>query len=152
MTSVTGSLRRQVAALPFRRTPRGAPEVLLLTSRKALRFILPKGWPSKKLADFELAALKAYEEAGVVGKAWRTPVGDYLHWQRPRDKMACVMVNVYAFEVRKQLSRWPQMNARQSNWFSLNDAAGVAYAPGLAELLKNFDVGSVGSGEKELRQ
>jgi hypothetical protein len=135
---VIETLKRQVAALPFRKTSRGEHEVLLLTSRKAKRFILPKGWPAKELEDFQVAAQKAYEEAGVIGKTHRTPVGDYLHWMRPDDGVACIMVDVYALEVREQLRKWPQMKVRRSNWFSLSDASGIAYAPGLAELLKNF--------------
>ena len=135
---VTKTLNRQVAALPFRYTSRGETEILLLTSRRAKRFIVPKGWPTEELADYDVAAQKAYEEAGVIGKALHTPVGDYLHWKKSGGEAACVMVDVYALEVRKQLRKWPQMKRRQLSWFSLSDASGVAYAPGLAELVKNF--------------
>src|SRR3974390_952808 len=60
--------RRQVAALPLRRTKSGALEVLLVTSRGTGRWIIPKGWPSKRLRDRKAAAREAREEAGVKGK------------------------------------------------------------------------------------
>jgi 8-oxo-dGTP pyrophosphatase MutT (NUDIX family) len=76
--------RRQIAALPFRRTTAGEIEILLITSRETGRFIIPKGWPMKRLSDPDAAAREAYEEAGVVGKVQRKPICDYLYWKRLR--------------------------------------------------------------------
>src|SRR5580658_9664578 len=72
--------RLQIAALPSRRTAAGGVEVLLITSRETGRFIIPKGWPMKQLSDPDAAAREAYEEAGVVGKVKRKPIGDYFYW------------------------------------------------------------------------
>ena len=67
----------QVAALPFRYVAPGSLEVLIITSRETGRFIIPKGWPMKGRADPEAAAIEAREEAGVVGKINRKPIGRY---------------------------------------------------------------------------
>jgi hypothetical protein len=59
--------RRQVAALPHRRTAAGDIEILLTTLRETKRYI-PKGWPILLLSDSDAAA---QEEAGVRGKIKR---------------------------------------------------------------------------------
>ena len=41
--------RRQVAALPLRLAKNGAIEILLVTSRDTGRWIIPKGWTSKRI-------------------------------------------------------------------------------------------------------
>ena len=59
---------RQVAALPLRRSKKGALEILLVTSRTTGRWIIPKGWPSKRIKDHKAAAREARQEGGVKGK------------------------------------------------------------------------------------
>jgi hypothetical protein len=55
--------RVQFAALLFRRRAGHALEVLLITSREAGRWIIPKGWPVKSIPPYELAAHEAIEDA-----------------------------------------------------------------------------------------
>jgi len=130
--------RRQVGALPFRRTPSGEIEVLLITSRETGRFIIPKGWPMKRLSDPDAAAREAYEEAGVIGKIQRRPFGDYLYWKRLARSFELLMVDVYALEVRKQRPDWPEKGSRKSGWVSVADAATLVDEPGLVALLGKF--------------
>jgi len=130
--------RRQVGALPFRKTPRGEIEVLLITSRETGRFIIPKGWPMKGLSDPDAAAREAYEEAGVVGKIQRKPVGNYLYWKRLERAFDLLKVEVYPLEVRKQRADWPEKNSRKSGWLTRQDAATLVDEPGLIALLNKF--------------
>jgi 8-oxo-dGTP pyrophosphatase MutT (NUDIX family) len=130
--------RRQVAALPFRRTAAGEIEVLLITSRETGRFIIPKGWPVKRLSDPDAAAKEAYEEAGVVGKVQRKPIGDYFYWKRLQRNLEFLKVDVYALEVRDQRTDWPEKSARRSGWQSRKQAAKLVKEPGLVALLKEF--------------
>ena len=58
---------RQYAALPFIYLDEQV-EVCLITSRTTGRWIIPKGWPQDGLAPHELAAVEAYEEAGLKGE------------------------------------------------------------------------------------
>jgi 8-oxo-dGTP pyrophosphatase MutT (NUDIX family) len=69
--------KRQVAALSIRITDDGEINVLLVSSRETRRWVIPKGWPSKKISDAKAAAREAREEAGVTGKVYRKPVGDF---------------------------------------------------------------------------
>src|SRR5258708_38760856 len=60
--------RVQYAALPYRRRGNVRTEVMLVTSLRRGRWIIPKGWPMKRRAPHASAALEALEEAGVVGQ------------------------------------------------------------------------------------
>ena len=57
-------LRTQFAALCYR-LRKGKPEVLLVTSRRSKRWIIPKGWPQNGMLPAQSAAIEALEEAGV---------------------------------------------------------------------------------------
>ena len=52
---------------------------MLVTSRGRQRWIIPKGWPHKGRAPHRSAAREAFEEAGVVGKVRRRPVGTFSY-------------------------------------------------------------------------
>ena len=75
-------LRRQDAALPGRLAEGGDIEVLLISSRETRRWVLPKGWPMKGRAPHQAAETEAEEEAGVIGKITREPVGSYGYLKR----------------------------------------------------------------------
>ncbi len=101
--------RRQVAALPYCKTTSGEIEILLITSRETGRFVIPKGWPMKRLGDPDAAARKgAYEEAGVLGKVKRKPIGAYSYWKRLERSFELLTVKVYPLEVREQRTDWPE--------------------------------------------
>jgi 8-oxo-dGTP pyrophosphatase MutT (NUDIX family) len=130
--------RRQVAALPFRRRAGGGIEILLITSRETGRLIIPKGWPMKRLKDADAAAKEAYEEAGVIGKVKRKPIGDYFYWKRLERSFEFLKVDVYTLEVRDQRTDWPEKGARKWGWHKLDHATALVSEPGLVSLLKSF--------------
>ena len=78
----------QYAALPWRRSSRGV-EVLIITSRRTRRWILPKGWPLAKLSSAETAAAEAREEAGVKGRVRTRPLGSFSYDKILRSGMKC---------------------------------------------------------------
>ena len=132
--------RLQVGALPFRATPTGALEILLITSRETSRFIIPKGWPMKRLTDAAAAAREAYEEAGVSGKLRRQPIGAYLYRKRVAGRFETIKVTVYALEVQVQHEEWPEKGARQLRWVSREEAATLVDEPGLIKLINEFEL------------
>lgn len=131
-------LKRQVAALPFRLSASGAVEILVITSRETGRFIIPKGWPMKRLRDPDAAAREAYEEAGVTGKIRRKSVGSYNYWKRLTSTFELVEVEVYPLEVQEQHEDWPEKGRRQKAWLSPKDAALLIDEPDLATLVRGF--------------
>jgi phosphohistidine phosphatase len=86
---------RQCAAIPYRRTD-GKLEILLVTSRKARRWILPKGIVEPGLSPRESAAKEALEEAGVDGTIAEHPLGTY----RYKKWGAICEVEVFPLEVQ----------------------------------------------------
>ena len=71
---------KQYAALPVRLSSDGRLEVLLLTSRETRRWVIPKGWPMRKLSPGAAAAREAYEEAGLKGTiVSEKPIGHYRY-------------------------------------------------------------------------
>jgi 8-oxo-dGTP pyrophosphatase MutT (NUDIX family) len=133
------SERHQVAALPFRRNADGAVEVLLITSRETRRFIIPKGWPMKKLADPDAAAKEALEEAGVVGIVRRKPVANYSYWKRLTRTFELVKVDVYPLRVLDQHDTWREQAVRNCGWLPPDKAWLLIDEPGLAQIVRTFN-------------
>lgn len=129
---------RQVAALPLRRV-RGSLEVLLVSSRETGRWVIPKGWPSKRLSDADAAAREAKQEAGVTGKIGAVPIGSYRYRKTMGAEVRFIDVVVYTLWVKKQRKRWREKNERTRAWFSLDEAAEMVREPRLKTLIAEFE-------------
>ena len=127
--------RRQVAALPLRLAKNGAIEILLVTSRDTGRWIIPKGWTSKRLRDCKAAAREAREEAGVKGKILREAIGTYRYIKRELGNGALIEVRVFLLKVSKRCKRWPEKRERRRAWFDIEDAASRVSDPELSILI-----------------
>ncbi len=66
----------QYGALPFR-FERVGMEIMLITSRETGRWIIPKGWPMQGKKSHHVAALEAFQEAGIKGLVSKKPIGAY---------------------------------------------------------------------------
>ena len=128
--------RRQVGALPFRLTEDGRIEVALVTSRETRRWVIPKGWPIRKLAPFETAAREAYEEAGLAGAMAQEPYGAYSYEKRlkSRNFVSC-NVDVFLMAVARAKKRWPERDERERRWFPAEEAAQLVDEPELSDLI-----------------
>ena len=127
--------RRQVAALPLRLAKNGAIEILLVTSRDTGRWIIPKGWTSKRIKDCKAAAREAREEAGVKGKILREAIGTYRYTKRELGNGALIEVRVFLLKVSKRCKRWPEKRDRRRAWFDIEDAASRVSDPELSILI-----------------
>jgi 8-oxo-dGTP pyrophosphatase MutT (NUDIX family) len=128
---------RQVAALCWRKSPR--LEVLLVTSLRSHRWIIPKGWPELGLTLAESAAHEALEEAGVVGDVASTPLGKYHYVKEKKDgiTLPCDVV-IFALEVKLRRRTWPEKALRECIWLTPELAAARVEEPGLRQVLLNF--------------
>ena len=133
-----GKTIRQVAAIPFRLDDRGNVEVMLITSTATGRFIVPKGWPMKGKSGKKAAATEAREEAGVVGKALKEPLGVYSYWKRLSDRFVHVTVTVYLLSVVDTLTDWKENSRRRRAWLSPTDAAVLIDEPQLASMVRSM--------------
>lgn len=136
MAATAEHLQQQYAALPFRRGSDGSIEILLVTSRRTGRWIIPKGWPAAGMTPFELAAREALEEGGVAGRIDEQPIGCYRHKKTLSDgSVVRCKVDVYALEVNVQMQIWPEIGQRNTQWFSLGEAAAVVRDPDLRAVI-----------------
>jgi 8-oxo-dGTP pyrophosphatase MutT (NUDIX family) len=129
--------RQQVAALPLSRDEAGQVQVLLVTSRDTGRWVLPKGWPMKGKKPHRAAEREAYEEAGLIGRMRKVPLGTYSYEKRLRtgSTVPCE-VTVFPLKVKHRRDRWPEMNERERRWFSPDEAAEVVAESGLQQILR----------------
>lgn len=134
----TPKARKQVAALPVRLDAAGRTRVLLITSRETKRLIVPKGWPMKGRKDYRAAAIEAQEEAGLIGRVAKKPIGSYVYWKRRPDHFDLCRVKVYLLEVHSQLPAWREKGQRQGAWFLLDDAAELVDDAGLVTILRKL--------------
>jgi 8-oxo-dGTP pyrophosphatase MutT (NUDIX family) len=123
----------QAAALPFRYIDEGL-EILLITSRKGKRWIIPKGLLEEGLSPVELAAKEAWEEAGISGNISMQSLGEYEYekWN------GVCRVNVFSLCVLNVLDTWPEDSFRFRKWFPADEAVGLVEHDGLKRILVHF--------------
>lgn len=139
--------RRQVAALPFVRDAVGGLRLLLITSRRTKRWIIPKGWKPRRMKARKAAAREAREEAGIAGKTSKQPLGAFFYAKEQADSRTTCKVKVFALSVDGQLAEWKEQGERSLRWCSPDLAAELVSDPGLAELISaHFIAGGDGQG------
>jgi len=132
-------VRTQFGALCWRKRADDV-QVLLVTSRRRKRWIIPKGWPQDNATPAKAALAEAWEEAGVEGKVKPTCLGIYSYNKDliAGSLMPCV-VAVFPVKVKKLRGSFPEKSDRRRKWFSLEKAAKKVDDPELAALVANFD-------------
>jgi 8-oxo-dGTP pyrophosphatase MutT (NUDIX family) len=138
MVTADITILRQYGALPFSLTGEGEIRVLLVTTRGRRDWIIPKGWPIRRLTAAATAAREAYEEAGVVGTVvGDQPFGFYRYEKQMNSRRAATCeVSVFLLEVERQLRKWPERSQRETRWFEPAEAATLVASPGLADILR----------------
>lgn len=122
----------QSAVLPYRQV-RGRLEILLITSRRKKRWVIPKGVRELGLDAAESAAKEALEEAGIEGKVSSESIGSYKY-----EKWGGVCtVEVFSMSVETRYDIWPE-SYRDRQWMSPEEAAGLVKEPELKEMILAF--------------
>jgi 8-oxo-dGTP pyrophosphatase MutT (NUDIX family) len=128
----------QVAALPYFTLGTGI-EILLVTSRRRGRWILPRGWPAEGKPFAWAAAREAKQEAGAIGRIAATSIGDYGYQKRMDQgyRVPC-RVFVYPLQVTHQRLDWREKGQRDQRWSDPMTAAALIRQKGLAEFLTDL--------------
>ena len=133
--------RTQCAALCYR-LRKGKPQILMITSRRTKRWILPKGWLMKDRTLAEAAAQEAWEEAGVQGRIGGTCLGLYTYIKEAESTgevdLPCATL-VFPLKVKSLKRKYPEKGQRKRRWMSRKKAASRVWEPELAELIRSFD-------------
>ncbi|RYF21817.1 MAG: NUDIX hydrolase [Oxalobacteraceae bacterium] len=97
--------------------------MLLVTSRRQGRWVLPKGNIKRGLSSHRSAALEAFEEGGVLGEIVGVPIGHYRQRKVHSNGSAkIVTVQTFAMRVTAEHRTWPEMHIRRRRWMSLAEA------------------------------
>lgn len=119
----------QSAVIPFRHEAE-VLQVLLVTSRKKRRWVVPKGIKEPDLSAPQSAAKEALEEAGIEGEVLPGSIGTYRY---PKWGGTCT-VEVFVMQVKKELPAWLE-DYRDRAWLPLNTAAERVREPELRRML-----------------
>lgn len=129
------SIIRQAGAIPFRHDPDGL-RVLLITSRGAGKWVIPKGWIEPGASAAQAAAQEAYEEAGITGWIDETPLGSFTYRKRLGGGRKAALVEVFALRVEKQRKNWKERGERRCKWVDIEAALALVDYPGMAVLFQ----------------
>lgn len=125
---------RQSCALPYQ-VREDQLEILLVTSRKQKRWILPKGICEPAISSRETAAREAYEEAGAVGEVAERALGSfsYIKWG------AECKVDLFPMRVTKVIdeAEWKERE-RERQWMSPELALKQIKQPELKVMILNW--------------
>jgi phosphohistidine phosphatase len=123
----------QSAILPYRRQGDDL-EVLVITSRKGTRWVLPKGIVEPGMTAAASAAKEAMEEAGVEGRVAEQSLGKYRYekWGGTCE------VEVFPMKVTTELKRWPERAFRRREWVTLKKASKRLDHGKLREILRRL--------------
>ncbi|MET0363150.1 MAG: NUDIX hydrolase [Sphingobium sp.] len=129
----------QSAAIPYRYGDNGQVQILLVTSRKKGRWVLPKGHVRRGMVPHSSAAKEAFEEAGVIGRTDPAPIASYQRKLKESDGRDAVRVDVYAMAVMTEAPVWPEMHERKRQWATVPDALSIVADKGIRKALKVFE-------------
>ncbi|MGA7722627.1 MAG: NUDIX hydrolase [Ignavibacteriaceae bacterium] len=123
----------QSGVIPYRKTKDGL-EVLLITSLKKKKWVIPKGFIEFNLTPFESAKKEAYEEAGILGTNETIELG-YFGNQK---SIGICHVKVFAMEVTEMLEEYPEKIRRSRKWFNLMEASSVVEVKEISDMISNL--------------
>jgi 8-oxo-dGTP pyrophosphatase MutT (NUDIX family) len=134
------AVRVQYAALPYRFNEVDGLEILLITTRRTKRWIIPKGWAAKGVKPPESAAREAYEEAGVRGKIGKKSVGVFTYKKLLDEEGITVPceVKVFPLLVKRQSKLYPEIEQRLTRWLEPERAISLVKEMELKALLLAF--------------
>ena len=122
----------QSAVIPYRQTGQEL-EIFLITSRKKVRWIIPKGVIDPGYLPPDSAAKEAMEEAGIQGTIYETPIGIYKY-----EKWGGVCtVQVFIMEVDTVLEVWEE-SFRDREWLPLAEAASRLREDELKDIVRSL--------------
>lgn len=125
---------QQSGVIPYRLLE-GKVEVLLITSSRHKRWIIPKGFVEPWMTSADSAAKEAREEAGVIGHITTPAIGFY----KARKWGFVSRVEVFLMQVETVLEAWDEAHIRDRQWMSVAKAAKRINIPELKLILQSID-------------
>jgi 8-oxo-dGTP pyrophosphatase MutT (NUDIX family) len=125
----------QSAIIPYR-LEEGKLEILLITSIRKKKWIIPKGFIEFNLSAFESAKKEAFEEAGVIGTNETIELGSFtINKYGGRTNIV-----VYSMEVEKFKDDYPEKNLRKRKWYTFEEAIETISIPEVVKMIETLAV------------
>ena len=125
----------QSAIIPYR-LEEGKLEILLITSIRKKKWIIPKGFIEFNLSAFESAKKEAFEEAGVIGTNETIELGSFTI----KKYGGRTNIVVYSMEVEKFKDDYPEKNLRKRKWYSVEEAIETISIPEVIKMIETLAV------------
>jgi len=120
--------------IPYRKKD-GELQILLITSIRKKKWIIPKGFIEFNLSAFESAKKEAYEEAGIIGANETIELGNFKIDKYGGD----VLIKVYSMEVVEEHEDYSEKNLRKRKWFSMDEAIKKIETPEIANMIRKLE-------------
>ena len=125
----------QYGVLPYRLSEDGL-QVLMVTSRRSKRWIIPKGWPMKGRTALGAAVREGFEEAGIYGQGAKPSLGVFLYTKRMNfGRSTALCIEVFPMAVAELLDNWPEREERERRWMTVDEAAEAVPEPDLKAII-----------------
>jgi 8-oxo-dGTP pyrophosphatase MutT (NUDIX family) len=124
---------KQSGVIPYRKN-NGVLEILLITSIKKKKWIIPKGYIEFNLSPFESAKKEAFEEAGIIGSNETIELGTV----ELKSGMGVTHMKIFSMEVIKTLDDYPEKDLRKRKWFSAEEASTKVTIPDIPKMIASL--------------
>ncbi len=125
---------KQSGVIPYRKNE-GKLEILLITSIRKKKWIIPKGYVEFNLTPFESAKKEAFEEAGIIGSNETFELGTV----ELKKGMGVTHMKIFSMEIIKILEDYPEKEMRKRKWFTAEEASAkvsIPEIPGMIAMLQ----------------
>jgi 8-oxo-dGTP pyrophosphatase MutT (NUDIX family) len=109
-------------------------KVMLITSRKNKKWIIPKGVIEPKMSPWASAEKEALEEAGIKGQIYRSKIAEYVQKKWGGE----CNINIYLMRIDKIYDKWDE-DFRKRKLFSPEEAAEKIDIIPLKKIIKNLE-------------
>ena len=114
----------------------GELQILLITSIRKKKWIIPKGFIEFNLSAFESAKKEAFEEAGVIGTNETIELGSFTI----KKYGGLTNIVVYSMEVEKFKDDYPEKNLRKRKWYSVEEAIETISVQEVIKMIEKLEV------------
>jgi phosphohistidine phosphatase len=123
----------QSGVIPYR-IKDGKLQILLITSTRSRKWIIPKGVVEPDMTPQESGAQEAFEEAGVSGDVCENPVGSYQVKKWGGD---CT-VTLYPMMVTRVYDEWLEDSVRKRKWVKADSVSEKISNSAMREVVQTF--------------
>ncbi|MBR9974511.1 MAG: NUDIX hydrolase [Bacteroidetes bacterium] len=134
MSKVPRHFFEQSAVIPWRRQHRGI-EILLITTARRKRWIIPKGVIEPGMGARGSARKEAMEEAGIDGIVSDERIGEYVY----RKWNGLCHVQVFSMQVTEVREHWDEEHVRRRRWVPIKMARNLVDTRDLKILFQRFE-------------